>query len=73
MTNGHENEIADLIEDRVRNTMTIMRLELNQTMYGDSRPADRLSRRRRMKIWLWIRWNRMVDAWLVLTGRADIG
>lgn len=67
----------ELIDVTIRNRMNAvyaqMSRNINASLYGDHEPSHSLTWMER----LWRRGNiyrrRVVDAWLVLTGKADIG
>ena len=71
----YEPGIADLFEQRIRDAETNLARNLNHTLYGDQRLVMDDPRHRRWQRILdritAYRW-RIMNAWLVLTGKADI-
>ena len=60
----------DLIEDRITHAEDAIRYAMNQTLYGDQRLQVPPMGRTEAKIRVMLR--RIADAWLVLTGKANI-
>ena len=55
--------------DEMNHLMGIQRLEMNQILYGDIPPATRWQ----IFKWRWrMRFGRVIDAWMVLIGRAHV-
>lgn len=68
---SHRSNQYDLLRQRVDDAYVEMRRNLNQSLYADgpAAPKPRVTLRRRIHRAA----DRAHDAWLVLTGRAEIG
>jgi hypothetical protein len=63
----------DLIKSRIDATYAEMERMLSTSLYGDDPDIEPPTRWQRLKYYVLARLRRIHDAWLVLTGRADIG
>jgi hypothetical protein len=64
------SEMSDLIETTIRNRFARMAEQLNTGLYGDREPPPTCWQRMKRTFRYYCR--RVSDAWLVLTGKADI-
>ena len=68
-----DDRVTTTIKNRINAAYEQMAHDMNTSLYGDREPPRPLTWLERLRRRANIYRNRIGDAWLVLTGRADIG